>query len=203
MEKKNTILLTVVAVATLLVAVVGASFAFFAVDTSRNQANVKVETTTATAQDQFISTGSGAIELDITTAKMQKPESDVVADSDSDSLEVTLTTSNGTASCEYYLQYAPATEGFNAYTQTVGVAKEYTLQATDGSQDSGEVQLTGATQKFGPYEITTTSSATQTWTLTAKFYNSTVDQSAHINKKYSGNVTVVDVACENTATAAE
>ena len=90
MEKKNTILLTVVAVATLLVAVVGASFAFFAVDQSQNLANVKVETTTASAQDQFISTGSGAIELDITTAKMQKPESDVVADTGSDSLTVTL-----------------------------------------------------------------------------------------------------------------
>ena len=60
MERKNTILLTVIAVATLLVAVVGATFAFFAVQADSN-AKVEIETTTAKAADSFVATGSGVL----------------------------------------------------------------------------------------------------------------------------------------------
>lgn len=48
MDKKNTLLLTVIAVATLLVAVVGATFAYFTAQTgSGQQANIRVTTSTS------------------------------------------------------------------------------------------------------------------------------------------------------------
>ena len=42
MEKRNTVLLTVIAIATLLVAVVGATFAYFSADISGNNGSVTV-----------------------------------------------------------------------------------------------------------------------------------------------------------------
>ena len=44
MEKKNTILLTVIAVATLLVAVVGATFAYFTASTTTGRGTGTVQT---------------------------------------------------------------------------------------------------------------------------------------------------------------
>ena len=46
MEKKNTMLLTVIAVATLLVAVVGATFAYYSVTSENTSASRTVTTTT-------------------------------------------------------------------------------------------------------------------------------------------------------------
>ena len=51
MEKKNTILLTVIAVATLLVAVVGATFAYFTATTTPSGAGEEAEVTTNTVGD--------------------------------------------------------------------------------------------------------------------------------------------------------
>lgn len=50
MERKNTILLTVIAIATLLVAVVGATFAYFTASVSTNEGNGGTGTTTATTR---------------------------------------------------------------------------------------------------------------------------------------------------------
>jgi len=57
MDKKNTMLLTVIAVATLLVAVVGATFAFFALEPSATNTNVSVGATTPVAPGTVTLTG--------------------------------------------------------------------------------------------------------------------------------------------------
>lgn len=62
MDKKNTMLLTVIAIATLLVAVVGATFAYFSVTASNNA-------TATNVQGSATSTGS-AITLETTTASL-------------------------------------------------------------------------------------------------------------------------------------
>ncbi len=64
MERKNTVLLTVIAVATLLVAVVGATFAYFTAtnDTTNNASNI-TDVTTATVK---------GVKLDATTALAKK-----------------------------------------------------------------------------------------------------------------------------------
>ena len=67
MEKKNTLLVTVIAVATLLVAVVGATFAYFnATATGTNQSTVTVTTKSI----DTVSTTASALTLDINLTDM-------------------------------------------------------------------------------------------------------------------------------------
>ena len=71
MDKKNTMLLTVIAVATLLVAVVGATFAYFSVSNSTANAT----TVDATVEQVGTVTLSGGADLDITITAAQMAES--------------------------------------------------------------------------------------------------------------------------------
>ncbi len=75
MEKRNTILLTVIAIATLLVAVVGATFAYFA-STIDNRANVGVNVNTSGKAATFTSTSTGNIEINVTSDLMQQSNVD-------------------------------------------------------------------------------------------------------------------------------
>ena len=117
MEKKNTILLTVIAVATLLVAVVGATFAYFTATTTGDSADGEAETGTATSV--------GGVQLTMTTttgdADMAYPGGYVVAgasvaaaNSDDNNnytttfdLNGTITNNTGTA-LKWYVYEVPA-----------------------------------------------------------------------------------------------
>jgi len=205
MEKKNTILLTVIAVATLLVAVVGASFAFFAVQETNN-ANVDITTTTAKASDVFSATGSGALSLNVTNDVMQEASSTsnpVAVSAEDSNMKVSLTAGSGKASCTYKITY---TNTGAEYKMTANAANglEYTIAGTDGTQTIAETNMDKVTS-FGPFTIEDTyeeaSAATvQTWTFTAKFYNLAVEQNDHLNKTYSGTFKVTDVVCTNAST---
>ena len=70
MEKRNTLLLTVIAVATLLVAVVGATFAYFASTVTLDEADVDFTANTAPMSSAFVATGS-AFTLDVPANTMQ------------------------------------------------------------------------------------------------------------------------------------
>ena len=72
MEKKNTLLLTVIAVATLLVAVVGATFAYFGSFTATVNDKANVSVTTGNVQaSTFITTG-GALSLNVPCSVITK-----------------------------------------------------------------------------------------------------------------------------------
>ena len=74
MEKKNTLLLTVIAVATLLVAVVGATFAYFGSFTATVKDKAAVNVTTGNvAASTFITTG-GTLSLYVPGSAMTKGE---------------------------------------------------------------------------------------------------------------------------------
>lgn len=216
MEKKNTVLLTVIAVATLLVAVVGASFAYFAVDATNN-ANVEVTTKTAGGSDVFSATGSKELSMDITNDEMMFTEETKLADHIEDNtMNVSLKAGSGVASCDYYITYTATGE---VYQPTVADTLEYTIQGTDGTQTFEETNLDAAeknaerTTTFGPFTISNTyveggaqEATVQNWTFTNNFYNLANDQSDttgvnQLNKTYSGNLTVTGIDCENTATA--
>ena len=208
--KKSTILLTVVAVATLMVAVVGASFAFFAVQATNN-AEVEVTTTTAEGSDIFSATGSGTLELDVTNDKMLQAAGgqDVVAVSDTDSsMVVSLTAGTGVATCTYDLVWDETSTTAYKISDTAtakGYTKEFTLTGTSaaGSVDEINVDAIATNGVLGNYTITNAASdgaaTTQTWTFTAKFYNLDVDQAVQMNKTYVGNVKVANVQCTNAA----
>ena len=72
MEKKNTLLLTVIAVATLLVAVVGATFAYFGSFTTTVDNKAAVNVTTEAAKSSSFITTSASLKLNVAGSEMLK-----------------------------------------------------------------------------------------------------------------------------------
>ena len=72
MEKKNTMLLTVIAVATLLVAVVGATFAYFSLTVEGNATTTKAEITTGKTGIFTASGGKSDLKLKLTATQMSQ-----------------------------------------------------------------------------------------------------------------------------------
>lgn len=214
-SKKSTLLLTVIAVATLLVAVVGASFAFFAIQ-AESEGEVEITTTTAKGSDIFTATASGDLVISVTNEKMTQAAGNNdetipgLTDTDS-SMVVSLTAGSGTAECTYTIEYTQAADT-NTYSASKvdGVAytgKEYTIagtstyaKATHAIEETNMDKVT----TFGPFTITDTAEAanpqtatTETWTLTAKFYNLTIDQKDQLDKTFAGSFKVVPGTCVN------
>ncbi len=76
MDKKNTILLTVIAVATLLVAVVGATFAYFSVTVTGSGSSTTIKASTGEIGTVTVTNNSNELNLLLTAADMAKPEED-------------------------------------------------------------------------------------------------------------------------------
>lgn len=106
MEKKNTLLLTVIAIATLLVAVVGATFAYFAT-TIQNEGVLNVNAVTDPAASIFLSEGE-SINLSITSENMARTVAGNIAAADSDVLTVTYGSSKAdyATNCLYDIVFA-------------------------------------------------------------------------------------------------
>ena len=120
MEKKNTLLLTVIAVATLLVAVVGATFAYFGsfTPTVDEKAAVNVQTGTVQAST-FITTG-GTLSLNVPGSAMTKGQEGDLAES--------VGTKNGSANLVVKLNY-PDTA--TQMTCTYDIMFEYDIAANN------------------------------------------------------------------------
>ncbi|NMA50362.1 MAG: hypothetical protein GX951_00730 [Mollicutes bacterium] len=202
MEKKNYILLTIIAIAVLLVSVIGATFAYFA-STTTITATSALEAATSASAAVFSSSSTNGISLTVTTADMQQAAggSGVVAATDEGDLTVTLTADEGTV-CTYNISYTHDSSE-SAYTPTVGyenqeflvsgssnkVGETKSLSATRYDQLTGNV-ITGATITAG------TSTTTVTWTFTATIYNLGVNQFAALgNKTFKGSFKVSTVKC--------
>lgn len=123
MEKKNTILLTVIAVATLLVAVVGATFAYFTATSSSTPANADTGDVT-TAQIASVNVTSTADKnayleypggISVLGAGVQITKDAVSAGSTSTvDYDVTLTYTNGTGTALKYTIYRAEKTGEDA-----------------------------------------------------------------------------------------
>ena len=220
-RKGNTAMLTVIAIATLLVAVVGATFAYFSASTSGNAANVTVSAETKAA-DVFSSVGTPNVSLTVTAAQMQKSagkdDHTVVANSANadGNVTVSLTAGSGTATCTYDVIYTP---GLAFTTSEAVLAKEALTNkkelVLDGdssinANDFSDISLAGLegtpiTLKSGATISDTAESGdtqtatTETWTFTAKFYNLGTDQSDNADSTFSGNITIQNVSCTNSA----
>lgn len=226
-NKKSTVLLTVVAVATLLVAVVGSTFAFFAIQATNN-AKVEVTTKTASGSDVFNTTGAGVLSLDVTNDTMMQAnasaDNTTVADEDEDSeMQISLKAGSGIATCTYnlvwketevdpeaenpYVPYAKTkvnTGTTEAPVMTPVEANEYTIQGTDGTQKFDEVNMDAIENNvLGTFEIVNNAeddaATVQTWTFKTIFYNLPVDQGVQMDKTYSGTVVVDGISCSNEA----
>lgn len=157
MEKKNTLLLTVIAVATLLVAVVGATFAYFGSFTNTVTEGTNVNVTTQPSKSSTFITSPAEIELLVESAKMVKGDgttSDVVAESNDKTISATLTSeaTDVFTICSFNVVYTATHTGekVKPYVRTATLpkeAKEFTYMignatkvgAATGSVKSGTI----------------------------------------------------------------
>ena len=211
-KKSNTAMLTVIAIATLLVAVVGATFAYFSASTT-NTGDVTVTAETKAA-DIFSATGNGTIGLTVNASDMQfANKSDSynakVTGTNATALVVSLEAGSGSATCEYDLTYTPSSgDGIDSYVKSSHASTnsllEYTVSGTDGTQTVNEQNLDGTFVLNGNTKLSITDTAgsgatTQSWTFTNNFYNLAGDQSSLAGKTFQGVISVTGVSCTNTA----
>ena len=156
MEKKNTLLLTVIAIATLLVAVVGATFAFFASQTDTN-ANIPVNVKTAGKAGAFQSQATENIHISVTSAAMlesvannETPINISASDKDTATVTANLSAPAGeTVTCTYDVVWVwgDAVNTYNDtpnqnYVATTGIGEgtignELTLALYSGTDTTG------------------------------------------------------------------
>ena len=218
-NKKNTILLTVIAVATLLVAVVGATFAYFtAQGGTGTSANVTVTTGTA-ASSEFGTIDPLNIYADATTFAKGKP----------DATGTTTGTVKWTAPGAVTGQEAPseADRSFcytadliitaNTFTKSAANtanAKELYFTAVKGSttlvDEQSLVTLPAGTAVTGTINIPTTKdgevlkhkliaeagkTVSDSWTITVTLKNLDIDQNENTGKQLTGSIKFTKVAC--------
>lgn len=215
MEKKNTLLLTVIAVATLLVAVVGATFAYFGSFTTTVDNKAGVNVVTEAAKTSSFITSSASLKLNVAGSEMLKGTGGATAvgkyTGDNATLTVNLTANDPktTTTCTYNVMYAynesSAIYGAEPTPVTVGTEnKEFTytlvsdadglvVEGTYAAAEEKDFSVFSAATNAAPVKVATgTISAnntitTQNLTATVKFYNfPTIDQTALSDKTFAG-----------------
>ena len=201
-KKKNLIFMSIAAI-TLVIAVLGATYAFF-VAQGGGSSNTDIDVQTNTTDNLSFSVGD-PISLNITQENFAQG---VGNQSDSTTASATLTANNATNSAtrNYYL-YFDISE--NNFTYTVDEDTPELILTVIGPDNQpltslgnldyvtvGDVQGFDITTETGRitiadnYEITTTSSTTQTWTITVTFVNLDSDQNANTGKTFDATITV-------------
>lgn len=232
MEKKNTLLLTVIAVATLLVAVVGATFAYFGSFEPTITNTTDVNVTTGKSKTSTFVSSPALISLTVNSADMVKGASNesVPVATDTKNVSATLTTAADDTLftiCSFDVTYTSDAEAgqVKKYVPTADITgKEFTYmigEAQAGADAKGTVKsgtITGK-QETG-YEtiatgnpVTVISGAqvsarggatTINFPVTVKFYNiPSVDQSKLADSTFSGKFSVVTDASKCTTSATD
>lgn len=212
-NKKNTILLTVIAVATLLVAVVGATFAYFtAQGGSTSQADIIVKTGTA-ASSAFGTYTAISIYAD------QNNFAEGKGDQTGSSTGTVSWTAPGATQT-----YKPTeAERTMCYTATLNVESNTFVVSSQNTAGDPELLFTaqkGTTKVIENMDITTTKTdvqiptaaggstyihkltaeagetVTEDWTLTVTLKNLAVDQNDNTGKSFSGAVKFTKADCQ-------
>ncbi len=140
MERKNTMLLTVIAVATLLVAVVGATFAYYSVQTGANNSTHAINTSTGAAATVTYTANTTQLYLKVTAAQMAEAnkthvlyaQSTDIAASDNTATNFTLGTFTVTGAGDSDIHECT----FNWSLTTSG-----TLKDLEGDTDNGRITI--------------------------------------------------------------
>ena len=202
-NRKNAILLAVVAIATLLLCIIGATFAYFQAR-STGGANTDVDVITNTTDKLSFQVGS-AISL---TANQEDFGQGAGNKSGSTFARATLTANNATnnATRNYYVYLNIESNDFE-YTTEDNQA-EILLKVTD--PDGTEVTTLGSLERktsggvtgfdittstglitiADNYEITSTGTVTQEWQVEVVFANLNSDQNANAGKSFSANLII-------------
>lgn len=179
-KKGNTVLLTVIAVATLLVAVVGATFAYFTASVAGNDTASSV--VVKTAQIGTITyTNGNEVKLDNAYPG---------ATSETKTFTVAADTS-ATANVNYSLNWTNVTNGFVNKEDLV-----YTLTGASSDASNTTTTLVTKTNEVAPSANTLIGSSvlkpgeTHTYSLTVKFKETGSDQNANQGKAFTGKIEV-------------
>ena len=212
-NRKNTILLTVIAVATLLVAVVGATFAYFTAQggtTAQTPVNVQ---TAQTSNGSFVT--NGQISINATQENFYQGAGDQKSTA---TAKVTYTASSTAASDFCYTVGLQVTANNFVYTTAPTNTPELTFTARKNANAS---DMTSATTLIDAQDITTTTasttiqvptsvgggeykhqiSATQgqkitdQWDFTVTLVNLESDQNANTGKAFTGQIVFTHVEC--------
>ena len=209
-NRKNTILLTVIAVATLLVAVVGATFAYF---TAQGGSSVQtpVNVTTSTTSNGSFQT-SGAITINANQENFGQDAGDQTGQATG---TVTYTASGTQASNFCYTVTLDITANNFEYT-TEGSTPELTFTA---EKEANAASITSPTTLINAQDITTVTSDIQIpnavsgsdyvhkisagqgatvndqWRFTVTFVNLDSDQNENTGKSFTGQIVFAQTDC--------
>ncbi len=216
MERKNTLLLTVIAVATLLVAVVGATFAYF---TASGTNSAESEIDVITRSIDAVNTSATPITMEVTLADMLETagKNDYSAFKE-ETATLSLDAENGNGGganvCTYDLVYTPNVSG--QFTNTVANTTPYneltiqgaatvtnTTASTNTVNSFTELSLhniTAATTLVDDAVFTLNGAdvlSTLTWSIDVRFYNLAIDQSELAEDTFGGVITFENLSCVN------
>ena len=202
-NKKKVTILTIIAVVVLLLVVVGATYAYFQAQ-GGGSGNTNVNVQTATTDNLSFQIGE-SINL---TANQEDFGQDMPNKSGSTTASATLTANNATnnATRNYYV-YLDITSNDFEYT-TDDEQAELLLKITD--PDGTEVTTLGSLERktsggvtgfditsydrliaiADNYEITSTGTTTQDWTVEVIFVNLDSDQNANTGKTFNANLII-------------
>jgi hypothetical protein len=181
----------------LLTFAVGISFAYFSIiPTITNTTPVNVSFQNGVVANLVVNSD---VDLNVTVSgsNMLGDSTNTVAGTDNKLLNVTLQ-SDTMVKCTYDVYFSWNSNTPNNYTKTTYEGDEFTVSGTTGTLSFGEVQVpnSGNEVKLGTFTINANSSiVTQSWNITANFYNINANQDAHENKTYSGKVDVRNAVC--------
>ena len=159
-DKKNTMILTIVAVATLLVAVIGASFAYFSLSVG-GTASTTANVTTANPGNITIDGAQKTISLHVTAADMSlakagktyyATESGSVSETDTPITIATATLTGGDANasytCDYTIEVKSTTQLTNVKNGDIFIKFAGDGISTNGTIDLSTLAQTGGTGDY-------------------------------------------------------
>jgi hypothetical protein len=210
--KRNNIILLTIAIITLLVTIIGATYAYFSTG-NMNITNVANANTVTERNNMVFDTLGGGMQLNITAANMVQAKQGNVAAENNTTLTVNFTANTDYSMvCTYDIIYEwISTDKYTTHTSGV-TGKEFTIQgilASNAHVSEGTNSISSekdlSTLSYTNYAATVVSGAqidgtgntmsTAVWTLSSKFYNVSQDQSALSGKTYSGRFKVANVSC--------
>lgn len=210
MERKNTVLLTVVAVATLLVAVVGATFAYF---TATGNVNAQSTVNVTTSAVDSVAGGATDCSLAVTGADMRQSDGTaagvpVTSTDCTVSIVGTKDTNNATATtCTYDITYTPTSALTIRGAGNTENKKELSLVGSAAADKTSATLTTKAYAETDLYNVssktnlvtgakfTFSETTTATWTFNTKFYNYNFDQNALADKTFGGTIAIENITC--------
>ena len=209
-NRKNTILLTVIAVATLLVAVVGATFAYFTAQGGTTKQTPVTVTTASTSNGSFQT--SGAITINATQENFGQDAGDQTGEATG---TVTYTASSTAASNFCYTVTLDITANTFGYTTGESTPEltftaEKAASATDltspttliNAQDittvTSDIQIpttTGGAEYVHQISATEGQTVNDQWRFTVTFVNLDSDQNANTGKSFTGQIVFAQTEC--------